>query len=34
MFADITMSARGHKVHMHLSIATSDVNKPVSIPQL
>ena len=34
MFADFDVKAGGETAHMHLSLATRDVNKPVSIPQL
>lgn len=33
MFADLTMSGGGHTLHMHISIACSDFNKPISMPQ-
>lgn len=32
MFADVDVTGEGHQVHMHISIATSGINKPVAIP--
>ena len=32
MFADVDLTGEGHELHMHMSIATSGVNKPVAIP--
>lgn len=32
MFADVDLAGEGHELHMHISIATSGVNKPVAIP--
>ena len=34
MFADLDIKADGHKAHLHISIASRDINKPVSIPEL
>ncbi len=32
--ADLDVTAHGEKAHMHLSLSVSDINKPVSIPQV
>jgi hypothetical protein len=34
MFADLDIKADGQTAHMHVSLATRDVDKPVEIPQL
>jgi hypothetical protein len=34
MFADLDVQGGGQTAHLHLSIATRDVNKPLAIPQL
>jgi len=34
MFADMTITAGGHKGHMHMSVAVNGINKPVSFPTL
>jgi hypothetical protein len=34
MFADMTITAGGHKGHMHMSVAVNGVNRPVVFPTL
>lgn len=34
MFADLDIKAQGQTAHMHISLATRDIDKPVEIPQL
>jgi hypothetical protein len=34
MFADMEIGAGGHKVHIHLSVALNNVNRPVDFPTL